>query len=389
MSVKKFQEGGFIDEAELFSDDEGSEGAEGLQEKSPLTGELEGEGDGAGDQGGEGEGAQGGEGVGEGADGGEGDGEGGGSSSDLTGVELFLSDYGIQGGMIEYEDGESVHFDTLAASEQEEVLKSLTTNATPSIEEKFNLDGDEITLINAFRESGVNDMGEFLNNIVDERLTKHLQTNQEMSINYDAIEKDDLFIYHLKEKHEDFSDEQIADELVKAKELVTYEDTVDAIRNSYKHVQAAKVAKAKKEELNEFSEEVESQRHEIVKAIEDINDIAGAQINDDVKEYLLTDIMEMNDNNDPVLMEKIFSTPENMFKANWFLTYGEDYMNNLNEYWKKQVSSAYKKGYEKSINGMPANPTIIGADMNKKNSPSRNMPQPRFGETVTEEELFD
>jgi hypothetical protein len=30
--------------------------------------------------------------------------------------------------------------------------------------------------------------------------------------------------------------------------------------------------------------------------------------------------MELNDNRDPIPMEKLFGSPEAMFKANWFLT---------------------------------------------------------------------
>jgi hypothetical protein len=38
--------------------------------------------------------------------------------------------------------------------------------------------------------------------------------------------------------------------------------------------------------------------------LEDINDIGGASISSEMKEYLLHDIMELNDNRDPILMEK-------------------------------------------------------------------------------------
>jgi hypothetical protein len=40
--------------------------------------------------------------------------------------------------------------------------------------------------------------------------------------------------------------------------------------------------------------------------------------------------MELNDNKDPILMEKLFGSPEAMFKANWFLNYGESYMTETN-----------------------------------------------------------
>lgn len=310
---------------------------------------------------------------------------------ELTGIERFLSDYGVQGGIIEYEDGSSAKFTDLAAEEQETVLSSLVKNASLSVEEKFNLDEDEIGLINSFRESGLEDIGEFLNNIVDSRVSSYLKQENAKNIDFDGIENDDLFILHLKDRHPDISNEQIAEELNKAKDLFTYKDTVGSIRDSYKLKQTATNEKKTSLEQAEFNNEVEMQREEVVSVVEDINDIAGAKLTDEVKEYLLHDLIELNDNNDPILMEKIFSDPGTMLKANWFLNYGEDYIGSLNDYWKRQVSAAYKNGYEKSVNGMPDNPTIIGADTRtQKGKDSRAVTQGlRFGETVSEEELFD
>jgi hypothetical protein len=37
-----------------------------------------------------------------------------------------------------------------------------------------------------------------------------------------------------------------------------------------------------------------------------------------MKEYLLHDIMELNDNRDPILMEKLFEVLRLCLKANWF-----------------------------------------------------------------------
>jgi len=398
MSFKKFQGGGFIDEDELFSDD------------APLEGAPEaGEGDAPGTV------------AGEYADPPESDPDpdpiddpiadpeppppGDAFDADLdtegepdppadvelTGIESFLSGYGINGGMIEYEDGTSARFTDLGAAEQEEVLNSLVTAATPSIEEKYNLDTDEIDLINSFRESGLNDVGEYLNNIVDSRVNSYLTQRDAETLDFGSIENDDLYILHLKDKKPDMSNEEIANELNKAKELLTYDDTIGSIRDSYVLKQRAVNESKYNNEVHAFNAEVEMQREEVVSQVQDITDIAGAQLTDDIKEYLLHDIVELNDNNDPILMEKIFSDPQNMFKANWFLNYGEDYISSLNDYWKKQVSLAHKKGYSQSINGMPENPTIIGADTRTQGGKgAKTGAQVRtFGETVTEEDLFE
>jgi preprotein translocase subunit Sss1 len=57
----------------------------------------------------------------------------------------------------------------------------------------------------------------------------------------------------------------------------------------------------KQEENNKvFSEQLEAQRHEIVETVEDINDIMVLVSPPEMKEYLLHDIMELNDNRDPI-----------------------------------------------------------------------------------------
>jgi hypothetical protein len=50
-------------------------------------------------------------------------------------VEQFLTAYGVQGGVITYEDGSSARFSELDSAEQAEILSSLVSESVPSIEE--------------------------------------------------------------------------------------------------------------------------------------------------------------------------------------------------------------------------------------------------------------
>ena len=89
-------------------------------------------------------------------------------------------------------------------------------------------------------------------------------------------------------------------------------------------------------------------------------------------------------------MEKIFSSPETMFKASWFANYGEDYISNLNAYYKKEISKARKAGYAQATNGMPGSPTIIGGGTRQVGPlVEQGGPSVNFGRELTEEELFD
>lgn len=306
----------------------------------------------------------------------------------LTGVEQFLTAYGVQGGIITYEDGSTARFSELEPTEQSEILNSLVSNSVPTIEEKFNLDDDEINLLNTLRDSNMTSE-EFINSLVDYRM-QAVQAQVELrNTDYSVLSDDAIFVKNLRDSNPDITDEELASEISKAKELQSYEATADSLRKLYIAEQEAENSVLSEQEEAAFAVELEAQRHEIVSAVEGINDIGGAGISNEMKEYLLHDIMELNENRDPILMEKLFSSPEAMFKANWFLNYGENYMNEVNNYWKGKVSEARKEGYMQATKGMPGVPTNIGGVNKNKGAGSKNTTGSSFGVELSEEELFE
>jgi len=311
-------------------------------------------------------------------------------SDDLDGVERFLSSYGIQGGMIEFEDGEATHFSELSAEEQENVLESLTMEAVPTIEEKYNLDEAEINLLNVLRESDQSPE-DFINNLVDYRLGHALAQRDAASIDFENMPAESMYVRHLIDTNPEMSDDEIASELEKAKNLSTFDSTVDTIKNAYIAEQQAMLYNQQREQDEAFYNDLELQREAVVQTVEGINDISGAPITNDMKEYLLGDIMELNEDRDPILMEKIFSDPQTMFEVNWFINYGKDYINNINDYWKKEVSKAAKNGYNKAVRGMSGTPISRNAgDVGR--SPRdvyREAGPGSYGEIASEEDLFE
>jgi len=182
---------------------------------------------------------------------------------------------------------------------------------------------------------------------------------------------------------------RVAQQLYNAKQLESYEDTVGTFRELYKTRQGAELSEVQGQDNALFSQELESQRGEIVQSIEGVNDIAGAPVTAEMKEFLLHDIMELNAREDPILMEEVFSSPENMFKVNWFLKYGEDYIGSLNEYWKKEVSKAHKTAYNDLIEGMPRGSAVMGVGAARQQGGAKPGEPGGFGKELTEEELFE
>jgi len=313
------------------------------------------------------------------------------TSEELSGVEMFLSDYGVNGGIITYEDGSTSRFSDLEAAEQSSILSSLIKDSVPTTEEKYNLDDGEVNLLNAIRESDQSPE-EFINGIIDHRLQVLSAKSSLQNVDYAGAEPDAIYVKHLMDSKPEITDDEVAAELVKAQALSTYDDITEGLRQGYINQQNYAAGMEKNKSDKAFNEELEAQRHSVVQTVEEMEDIAGARITPEMKEFLLHDIMELNEDRDPILMENIFSDPKTMFKANWFLHYGEDYINNLNSYWKTQVSKAHKTAYNQAINGMPANPTIIsptGQTGGNKGSSQPVGSGVTFGRVLTEEELFD
>ena len=305
--------------------------------------------------------------------------------SELTGVERFLTEYGVRGGIITYEDGNSARFEELSASEQAEILRSLVLDNVPTIEEKYNLEDPEIDFLNALRESELSPE-EYINNLVARR-AQILDAQREAEVlDYSEISDDALFIFQLQESNPDITDEEIEKELETAKSLASYQTTVNVLRKSLVAEQTALLEETRREQSEAFEQELEAQRTLIVQTVEEIDNIGGARITPAMKEYLLHDIMELNDNSDPIIMERLFSDPEMLFKANWFINYGEAYMTEIDNYWRNEVSKARKEGYMQATNGMPGVPTNLPGRYTT--SPNGNVAPGTFGKVVSEEDLF-
>ena len=313
-----------------------------------------------------------------------------GEGEDLTGIEKFLSNYGVQGGIIKFEDGKTAKFQDLEEDVKAEVLLSLTKNAVPTIEEKYNLSEKEIDFLNEVRGSGTT-TEEYINNLINYRLDSLLASKEANNQDYESLSADAVFVKHVREADPEMDNEAIAKELEAAKSLATYESTVQTIRDNYIKGQQKNIREQEESDTKSFNTELESQRKEVVREIEGMTSIAGAPITDEIKEFLLTDMMEVNDSKDPLLMEKIFSDPQKMFKANWFLNYGEEYMERKDSYWKDKVSKAVKKGYDMAVNGMPEDAVVSGVVGNRRYTKPADgsMISPELGRVITEDELFD
>lgn len=270
------------------------------------------------------------------------------STVDISGIELYLSQFDIEGGMIGFEDGTSTHFNDLEPEKQAEVLQQLHNTSAASIEQTYGLDDNEIGMINYLRANNlsVNDM---IESMATERVNTILARQESASIDYDAASEDSIYLKFLSKSNPEATTEQLEDDLRIAKSASTYSKITASLREQFKSEQVAELRATNDMEKRAQLDELEDQRRLVVSTVQGITDVAGVAVDDNVKNSILDRVLEVNDDGDSVFLEEVFSDPTKLFQAAFWYYYGEDLAKQRDEYWKKEKSMAYKRGRQDAL----------------------------------------
>ncbi len=274
-----------------------------------------------------------------------------------NGLEQFLAQYGVEGGMItfEAEDGgapETVHISELSDDEQANVLLDLAKTKSASTEEEYGLDEEEIGLLNQIRNSGKSPR-EALDDMANARVEELQAFLSSESTDYDSMTDDAIFTKWIKESNPEATEEEISDELSKSKESKFFKAHANKIRDDFKESQESQNLKIKAREEAEFGNEIERQREEVVEAVLSIEDIAGFKPTDDQKNEVLSEVLELNEHGDSKFMAEVFADPQKLFKAAFLYYKGEEQIDALEAYWRKQKNEAFVSGKNAALKGAP------------------------------------
>lgn len=290
------------------------------------------------------------------------------------GIEQFLSKYGVVGGMIAFEDGETKHFNDLTESEKFNVLQDLSQTTSQDIESQYGLDEEEVGLINWLREQN-RPLQESIEELAQARVEQILAFNESGSTDFSAMTDDSIMMRWLKETDPEASEEDLAEELTRQKESKLYEKNVNRLREQFTAQQIEIERQLQAQQEQEMFNALEEQRITIVNAVQDITEVAGFEVSDEDKNTILKDLLETNEYGDSLFMEEVFSDPKTLFKAAWMYKNGETYIDNLEQYYKKAIAKAYQDGKSQAISGMPSRPVSGSVEpnqpQNKDNEPIR------------------
>ena len=300
-------------------------------------------------------------------------------TDDAPGIEQFLAQYGISGGIISFageEGGEPVnkHFNELTSEEQFTVLTELANSGLPSMEAKYGLDREEIGLLNFVRESGKS-VEEALNDLAQERVQQILTLRDSFDTDYKNMSADAITSKWLKDNNPEATEEELAEELARSKESRFFERNAETIRNNYIAHQADEIRKEENAHQAEQEELIENDRAVIAQAAAEIEHVAGFVIDDNSKNEILSKILEVNQHGDSLFMEEVFSDPEKLFRAAWLFYNTDTYLDQLDQKHKKDLANEYKKGRDHAINGFSSDP-VSGVDANNTRTTTNGKPDP-------------
>ena len=309
-------------------------------------------------------------------------------SSALTGLEKWLTSYGIEGGIVTFEDQTRKHFNDLTQEEQFNVLKSIAESGKTSVEEEYNLDPEEIGLINHIRNSRKS-VQEALNDLVQAELLK-IETNKvDYSTDFVNLPKDTIYLKWLKNSDPEASESDLQESLEIAKKTKTYDKQVESIRQSFIQEQEREIELENAKIEQENLKELEADREMIVNVVSDINDVAGWSITPEQKNEVLGSLLEVNSHGDSLFMEKVFSDPKKLFEVAWLEKYGNEYFDKMSEYFRNEISKAYARGKKEGVSGLSSKPITTGAASNNENKTKIDPEKREHNNALTLDQLHE
>ena len=264
---------------------------------------------------------------------------------------------------IEDESGNinTVKFSDLSKAEQLDILNAQDVQDNNE-DNEYDLDDDEIDLINAIRNANLSPK-EYLNNYREQILREAYQ--QDASNTVDSLTDDELFLADLRSKIPDITDDEATQalEIEKTNEDL-FNKKMNAMRDSYKQLEAQQLEQSQNEAKQQEAERYAEFENQIVSAIQDAsngidlgNSMSLAWTTDDMNE--IASFILDEDATGQRYLAKALSNPQTLVEMAWFALKGKEALSQISDYYKAQITEAsktnYNKGYEDAQKGNKKN----------------------------------
>lgn len=268
------------------------------------------------------------------------DNSGGNTIADSDVITSFLREYGIENGMITYEndngDTEEVNFNELDSAEQLNILKELVTP---------DLSQNEIDTINFLRQYNVTfqDAVEYYSKkAIEDYIKSNSPVQKEYSI--DEYSDEELYFADLKAKYPNMTDDEIQSDVEAAKENEElFKKKAESIRNQYK----ANEDERARQYLQQQEEQIKAYDNAIKQSITNFNEVPldykdsksdSIVIDDNMKNDIYHYLMKVDESGVSQFARDLQDTNK-LVKIAWLAKNADDAISDITNYWKNELKN--------------------------------------------------
>lgn len=241
---------------------------------------------------------------------------------------------------------ETKDWDSLNGEEKFNILNSHEDDSP-----ERDLDDSEIALVNAMRSSKLTPQ-EYLEYISRQSIDNYIQNTSTPTYKVDDYSNEELFVMDLISKAPDLTEDEAIEALETAKENESlFEKQMRAVRNEYRNaenqsiqyqnMQRAQLAQA---QYAQYSNNMENAiiRFRDSKLGQDFN--LGVEDMQDMHTFLTG-----RDNAGTPWLSKALNNPDTLAEMSFYLLYGDQLIDDMNDYYRNAITEARKRGYQQGL----------------------------------------
>lgn len=202
-----------------------------------------------------------------------------------------------------------------------------------------SLSDDEISAINYLRQNRMN-LQDFVEYHRNQAIKEYLEQNQSVAYTVDQVSDDDLYRFELKDQMPDLTEEEIEDQLARAKENESFfQKKITALRKEYKELEDNQLRAEEERAVAEKEDQFNQLASSLVSVARNTEEMNGMLLEDEDREDVLSFLLD-RDANGQSEFYKLFSNPEALFKMAWYMKYGDQAHASLTQYYNQEIAKA-------------------------------------------------
>lgn len=305
--------------------------------------------------------------------------DGDGSEEDDDALTAYLRSKGIDANSIkmENEEGEEeeVRFSDLSREEQLQIL-----NYNPAQnDEKPALEDDEAQLLGILRQNNMS-VQDYLNAYkrhVIEQYEAETKANETPSYSIDQYTDEELFIADLKDKVPDLTEEDALKALeVENQNPELFKKKIAGLRAEYQAREKALLEQQEQEAQQAQAQQAAQFENVIVNTIQKNNSIDLGDMSLELSEDDMNEIASFILDSDAAGVRhiaKALNDPRMLVEMAWWALKGHDALNQVTQYYKKQISEARKSARTSAQSGSKPRTVVTRQKQNESNDPNQRL----------------